>query len=993
MFDHFEALPEAAIPVTLVRGEFLVAEAIPQGMDIELRLHRSGGEPLVVTDTQTGGDGTEVLVFFCDRDFRGKVVFRAHPDTYGQDATCRVTLARTSDIPEETSRTLAEASRLGSAGGHTGQEGPEGQPGPTIAQYRELLARLETLDHPLAARLAMPLWRELGRRASQSPETRALARSSLAKSLALARTCANDALVLELLSECGEAARAVAPLEARAWFQEALDLAKVHGWMRRTAIAHNDLGTLLHSLGDIHEALYHFHHALEYHERRGPSREKAIILYNLGRAYTWLGLSRDAVPYLVQARDIHAAQGNGRSMANTHTILGTAYSQARDYDSAEQSLLAAIALRKKQGNVLQLGVLWDHLGSAYLLKGDSEAAAPHFRKAWQTFSRLGREDFAAITALNLANVHLERDRPDQALVFVRRGLDTLARRSASVPLAQAHYLHADAQFRLGRHEEARESIATAIDLVERLGRKGYSLNTELPLFASRHQYFELAAAIFLASHHEHPDRGYRERAYSFVERGLARTTVRRIAQPPEFHPATPEKRALAAELLEAEDRYGSSRAAGSDEWFGSAEEAERLRLLHRYRILTERDAKNQRTQAAETSRFGPEQARRLLRRDDLLVTYHLNARSPAVWVVGRDVFEVHPLPLSVAELEVEVARFMDLLRDGKNLSGAARLSRQAQRLGSALLKPIAEHLRSPRRLYVVRHRFLHYVPFEALEHPVLGRGPLIEKHVVAYVPSASTLAALRERHSAVRPAMRRGALILADPVYGDSDPRCRVKASPGRTSASKRADPSSETKLPRLPQSRREGQAIRDHLGEEAVVLTGFAANREALMRREGDYHLLHLAAHGRIDATQPEFSSLILSRRDERGRRTPGTLPAFQIEHLRMRADLVVLSGCQTALGAPFAGEGLLGLTRAFFTSGSRSVVVSQIQVDDFATAELMITFYGHLFGDGPAHMDAALALAQAKRDFRAKPRFASPYFWSGFVLFGDGLLREDPE
>ena len=112
------------------------------------------------------------------------------------------------------------------------------------------------------------------------------------------------------------------------------------------------------------------------------------------------------------------------------------------------------------------------------------------------------------------------------------------------------------------------------------------------------------------------------------------------------------------------------------------------------------------------------------------------------------------------------------------------------------------------------------------------------------------------------------------------------------------------------------------------------------------------------------------------------GFLRLYEIYNLSLKADLVVLSACQTALGSDIRGEGLVGLTRGFMYAGSRRVVASLWQIDDRATAELMQRFYQKLF---QAKMRPAAALRAAQLEMSRQPRFRDPYFWAAFTLQGD--------
>jgi CHAT domain-containing protein len=188
----------------------------------------------------------------------------------------------------------------------------------------------------------------------------------------------------------------------------------------------------------------------------------------------------------------------------------------------------------------------------------------------------------------------------------------------------------------------------------------------------------------------------------------------------------------------------------------------------------------------------------------------------------------------------------------------------------------------------------------------------------------------------------------------------------------------------RLPSSRREAESI-SRLAPAGQVWTALnlAANREAVL--SGDlrsYRVVHFATHAVADTRNPELSGLVLSLVDAAGKPREGFLNLTDVYELDLEADLVVLSGCQTALGKEVRGEGIMGLTRGFLYAGVPRVVASLWKVQDRTTAELMDRFYRALWQD---HLPAAAALREAQRSLRREPRYRDPHSWAGFVLQGD--------
>ncbi|MFN8001864.1 MAG: CHAT domain-containing protein [Acidobacteriota bacterium] len=190
--------------------------------------------------------------------------------------------------------------------------------------------------------------------------------------------------------------------------------------------------------------------------------------------------------------------------------------------------------------------------------------------------------------------------------------------------------------------------------------------------------------------------------------------------------------------------------------------------------------------------------------------------------------------------------------------------------------------------------------------------------------------------------------------------------------------------MARLPFSREEADTILSFApnGKNFKALS-FAANRTTATSAElAKYRIVHFATHGFLNSEHPELSGLAFSLVNEAGKPQDGFLRLHEIFNLRLPADLVVLSACQTALGQQIKGEGLIGLTRGFMYAGTPRVVASLWQVNDLATAELMKLFYRGMLKDGQR---PAAALRAAQLELMKQRRWAAPYFWAAFTLQGE--------
>jgi len=380
-----------------------------------------------------------------------------------------------------------------------------------------------------------------------------------------------------------------------------------------------------------------------------------------------------------------------------------------------------------------------------------------------------------------------------------------------------------------------------------------------------------------------------------------------------------------------------------------------------------------------------------------LLEYALGEQKSFVWAVTPDSVKSFELP-GRAQIEQEAKRFYQLLTQrGLSVSNET-LAQRNQRLNHAeleypavatnlsrmLLAPLVGELKQ-KRLVIVAEGVLQYVPFSALPSPGAER-PLIVDHEIVTLPSASVLAALREEFANRKPASKAVA-VLADPVFSASDSRLTGKAAGVSAVAfdvERSAAEAGLDGLVRLRFSRQEADEIARLAGDKRnLKALDFSANRAmATDAKLSDYRIVHFATHSLINNQHPDLSGIVLSLVDEQGRPQNGFLRLYDLYNLKLNADLVVLSACQTALGKEIKGEGLVGLTRGFMYAGAPRVVASFWRIDDRATADIMRRFYEAMLKDG---LPSAAALRAAQVSMLNDKRWQSPHFWAAFTLQGE--------
>jgi CHAT domain-containing protein len=268
---------------------------------------------------------------------------------------------------------------------------------------------------------------------------------------------------------------------------------------------------------------------------------------------------------------------------------------------------------------------------------------------------------------------------------------------------------------------------------------------------------------------------------------------------------------------------------------------------------------------------------------------------------------------------------------------------------------------------VVPDGALHGLSFASL---VRGERYLVESLPLHLVASSTVYAQLR----------RRGEVRGGDRDWlGFGDPQ--MPRPDGHSAAT--ADPPSLLERARglepLPGARREVSAIASLYGEDAEAHLGREATEGRVLESASRGRIFHFATHGLLDPIVPLDSGIVLSPEDGKDN---GLLQAWEIlDQLRIDADLVTLSACDTALGTEIAGEGIIGLSRAFQFAGARAVLATLWGVEDESTASLMCRFYAAR----QAGQSTDQALRTAQRSLIDDQRWSHPYHWAGFVLIGD--------
>jgi CHAT domain-containing protein/Tfp pilus assembly protein PilF len=817
------------------------------------------------------------------------------------------------------------------------------------------------------------------------------ARVHYEQALAIWRVTKNRQGEGQALNNLGVLYRSLSQNEkAREYYEQSLAI-------RREIKDRSGEGYALNNLGEVYHSLRQYEKAREYYEqslaiwRETKSRGgEGSVLNNLGSVYLKLGQYEKAREYYEQSlairREIANRYGEGQVLNN----LGETYWRLGQHEKVrayfEQALAIWREIKDKEGE----GYALNNIGSVYRLFSQHEKAKEHYEQALTIRRDIGDGSGEADTLLNLAS--LERDRGDLSAALKR--------------------------------------IESALAVIETLRTAYTNLELRAVYSSAVQDFYEFYIDLLMRLHKQRPSAGHDAAALQVSERSRARALLETLAEAGAdirqgVEPQLVESERSLQQQLNLKAQLQLKLLSGTHTEKQAAAIAKEIEdLTTEYQTVKARIRRNSPRYATLTQpvSLGLKEIQQLLDPETLLLEYALGEERSYLWAVSGTAMTSYELPKR-AEIE-RLARRVYESFSTSNATAGDGYSEAVSGLSRMLLGPVAAQL-GKKRLLVVSEGYLQYLPFAALPAPRVTGGtsrvsgsrkasrpayashapPLIVEHEIVNLPSASLLAVLRRELSGRAPAPKMIA-VLADPVFDRND--LRVKAEAGRqvsevkNSENKLQDskPSSALQVPaelersardagglnfdRLRSSRDEAEEIVGLArGGESLKALDFDASRETALSEElGRYRVVHFATHGLLNSLHPELSGLVLSLVNEGGQPQDGFLRAHEVYNLKLGADLVVLSACQTALGKEVRGEGLIGLTRGFMYAGSPRVVASLWRVPSKATAELMKRFYRGMLVEG---LRPAAALRAAQVGMWREKRWNEPYYWSAFVLQGE--------
>lgn len=771
----------------------------------------------------------------------------------------------------------------------------------------------------------------------------------------------------------------------------------------------SNTGNIYGNLGDYQKALDFYRQALALHHSMNEDQGAAIVINNIGWAYAQLGEYEKAIEYYTEVMESFRKRDNQNGLAKLYSNIGVSYAKLDNYAKALEFHLQALALRPVENDRDGRAISLNNIASCYDHLGDKQKALDYYTQAVALHRSVQNDRQLATTLKNAGVFQRDQGQIAKALEYLNEARTLSAR--VNDPSTEASILSEIAKIDVSRGDllSARKLIEQAIAQTESIRINLKSQQLRASYLASVRQYYEFEIEVLMRLHQQRPNEGFAAAAIEVSEKSRARSLLELLREAraeieqgvdPSLIEREGHLRRLIAEAAERQTRLLSGKYT-EEQALAASKEIDALTTEYDQVQSRIRQSSPRYASLVEPAPLSvAEIQKRVLDQDTLLLEYALGEQKSFVWVVAHDSVKSFELP-GRAIIEQGAKRFYQLLTERGVAMPNETLAQRKQRLDHVdidypqaavslsrmLLGPVAAEL-GQKRLLIVAEGVLQYVPFAALPASGDAERPLIVDHEIVNLPSASVLAVLREEFGNRKPASKSVA-VIADPVFTANDPRLATAVKTAATGspfvdAQRSAAESGVNDLVRLRFSRQEADEIARLAGQTRnLKAVDFAANRAtATDARLGDYQIVHFATHGLINNQHPDLSGVVLSLVDEQGRAQNGFLRLYDIYNLKLNADLVVLSACQTALGKEIKGEGLVGLTRGFMYAGSPRVVATLWRIDDRATADMMRRFYESMLKDG---LRPAAALRAAQLSMLRDRRWHSPHFWAPFTIQGE--------
>ena len=711
------------------------------------------------------------------------------------------------------------------------------------------------------------------------------------------------------------------------------------------------------------------------------TRAYPFVLREISFMEGYFGRNESAKFYAEESLNRIRGFGDRYSESVSLRRLGRIASKLGQYEEANQYLEESLKISKSLNHPYYIGTSLYGIGDNLLRMNKPDEAVKYLNEALKYLNMSDRYFWRRFCYLSLGICYMRLNKNVEAKKSLESSIQVAVKAGDPDPQWRAYGFLGTIAEKEVNNQKAFEYYAEAISIIESMRAKFADPSLKTIFMKDKSRVYERMIQL-LYKMQRTPE------ALHYLERARARVMLDMLAEKnlsskhKEENELLNQEQALRKRIEEvsmSQEKISFERPQGPEEEISEPQKLEKPiselgRLQSQQRAILEK-LERLNSELASLVSINPLKAneiQELLDNDTILIEYFIGTENRFIFLVTKGKVIAVPLGTDPEKLFQKIREFRAKAVEGITLDRllSKAYERPLSDLYEMLIQPIEKESVGKRNLIIVPHGMLHYLPFQALLSR--DRKYLIESFSISYLPSATVLKYARGKNRGNRVDL----FAAGNPV----------------------------TKLPPLPAAEEEVQEVAA-LFEKKLLLTGRQATKNSTKIQSPKYDLLHLSTHGEMIESNPLKSNLRFtpSERDD------GKLTVNEIFDMEIKANLVTLSACETALvkgetGDFPQGDDLVGLSRAFIHAGAPSVVASLWKVSDDSTVQLMRNFYQNL-----KSMPKAEALRKAQMDLmRSTVRFtvtragggviqptqkgseeaiacSHPFFWAPFILLGD--------
>ncbi|PSR53571.1 hypothetical protein AHMF7605_08540 [Adhaeribacter arboris] len=791
------------------------------------------------------------------------------------------------------------------------------------------------------------------------------------------------------------------------------------------AFSYNNIGNTYYEKGEYEKALEYHQKALQIRRfSLGETHLRVANSYNdIGNVFSAKGEYDNALKYYQKGLEIRLSALNKThpDVSESYNKIGMLYQSKGEYGKALEYHQKAL-----QGYLGAFGKTHPSVADAYIQIGNVYLNKREYKKSLQQYQQAIIANLPDFQDSTVAYNPVLKGQTNP--FFFAKPLLTSLRSKAKVLEILFNQSHNITDLQL-----AYQTSCAADSLANKIQQNFEKESDKVAFTSSSVELYQQALPLCLKLFHLTKEQNYLDKAFYFAEQGKASVLKTSLAESKaKMFAGIPDSLLKQDQTIRTQIAQYSQRLAKELTKRKEADSS-KIQSYENYLFTAHRQQKSLIKQFEEfypqyyslkyqSSIVTPKQLQDKLDKKTVLLEYVLTDSLLQVFIIGHHFFQVESIPLDnlfrrqltafregillqdqdlyqqVAYQLFKVLMPFNLPKSIKSLLIIPSGELTAFPFEALLSKPARENLRKPSSYllnkYTISYAYSAWLLYQRLNSEketttrnLLAMAPVFVDSINNSKASANTPHSLSSKSSlesssrAVTNARREFSKITNPPILQVESGRHKASSTNGQEST-RSSQIFMEQGIPPLFASEQEVNTIArlfQDKGEVAkVYLHNKASERQIKNEEVSGYNYIHLATHGFVNEKFPELSGLLFSQ--ENVNQEDGSLYTGEIYNLRLKAELVTLSACETGLGKLAYGEGVIGLTRALLYAGAKNVIVSLWKVNDASTADLMKYFYKELLSG----KSKTIALQIAKRKLVRQKKYSQPYYWAPFVLIG---------